>query len=83
MDTTNSYTIDELVVGQTYILESTNNYLGKLIEEPEIRSFSSNYEAREKFAKFKKMLNEKEIIVYVPRWENYDANKPNMFVAYD
>jgi hypothetical protein len=64
-------------------LESTNKYLGKLIEEPEVLSFGSNCEEREKFAKFKKMLNGEEIVLYVPRWENYEANKLNTFVAYD
>jgi hypothetical protein len=83
MEPTNSYTIDELVVGQTYLLESTNQYLGKLIKEPEIRKMGSHNESREKCGIFRKMLNGKEILTYIPRWEDYDTNKLNMFVAYD
>ena len=60
--------IDDLIVGKCYILGSTNKYLGKLNEKPEIEGYRDE---REKVAYF---TNEKGEKTSIKRWYNFDWN---------
>lgn len=60
--------IDNLIVGKCYILVSTNEYLGKLTEKPEIEGYRDD---REKVARF---INEKGKETAIKRWYNFDWN---------
>jgi hypothetical protein len=60
--------IDNLIVGKCYILGSTNEYLGKLIDKPEIEGYRDD---RETVAHFK---NEKGENTSIKRWYNFDWN---------
>jgi hypothetical protein len=63
--------IDNLIVGKCYMLGSTNKYLGKLINKPEIEGYRDD---REKVAYF---TNEKGEKTSVKRWYNFDWNNSN------
>ena len=68
-----SVDIDGLVVGKSYTLESTGKYLGKLVEEPQIRGSG---DGREKYAVFHGAMT-----ISVPRWKDYEKGIAHRFIS--
>jgi len=73
LDTVELLTIDNLIVNKYYKLQSTGEYLGILTKEPCIMGSG---DGREMCAIF---LNDKNY-KYIPRWQDYYANKLNYFL---
>ncbi len=68
-----SVDIDGLVVGKSYTLESTGQYLGKLMEEPQIWGSG---DGREKYAVFVGTMT-----TSVPRWKDYERRIAHRFLS--
>lgn len=76
-----SVDIDNVTVNKCYKLESTDAYLGKLVDEPVIKGSG---DSREMYASF---LN-KTTTTDIPRWANFSfdnssKNKKNKFILVD
>ena len=70
-----SVDIDGLVVGKSYTLESTGQYLGKLMEEPQIWGSG---DGREKYAVFVATIT-----TSIPRWKDYERGIAHRFIKID
>jgi hypothetical protein len=70
-----SVDIDRLVVGKRYTLQNTGQYLGKLIEEPQIRGSG---DGREKHAVFVDTTT-----TTIPRWKDYENGIAHRFIQMD